>query len=392
MHIHDSHDAIRSHRLATASGSDVCHRPVSAFFRRTLAVALVLTAFASCTRSSHDHGGPSLASAGKNVAGAEIIEEILRIGGQGLSPDEQVFGRINDLTVDAQGNILVVDSEMKSLSKLNAHGELLWSIDQIGQGPGEIMHPWLVDCAGGRVYLFDIGKKKILIYNSDSSFEQEIAIPYFLYGMSVDEQGSIYASGVITGRPDITTQQVIHTFSTSGELHKSFALDSPFYPTDVKSYGSQLIIHQFYAGRMSIERWGDDLLVSPVFDRGSFLYSAGGELLGSFENSAFSHKLLNYEVLKNGGASFNVYETQSGPALSLDRNFLLKAYQIASGEELAYTFDVFDSSGAVRYNQIPVAGLIRAASARGLLFAVRNLPYPQIYVYQIADLNRSLEG
>jgi hypothetical protein len=268
---------------------------------------------------------------------------------------------------------------------------VLWSLDQQGQGPGEVRRPWLVDAVGDEIALFDIGRRRVLLLTLEGKLRREIIIPYFLYGMTAAPGGLIHAAGVVDAGLEPTAQRVVHTFDGGGALVASHALEKPFFARDVSNYDARQIVHHYYSGRSAVERRGDDLLVSPVFDHATYLYDVHGRLLQRYRNPAFDPTLLGYEA-SDAGATFKNVETISGPAVSWLAGRVAKGYQIADGDRLRYTLDVFDGDGEVVAGQIPVDGLLHAVDAEGRLYTVRNFPYPRITVYRLELLDGGRDG
>ena len=97
----------------------------------------------------------------------ELVEE-LRIGrldGDGAD----VFGDIQDLTVDKQGHIYVLDFAAKEVRVFDGEGAHQWTVGRDGKGPGELSFPvgvtvdeqgrlWVVDAGNGRYSIFDAGE------------------------------------------------------------------------------------------------------------------------------------------------------------------------------------------------------------------------------------------
>jgi hypothetical protein len=303
-----------------------------------------------------------------------------------------IFGEIFDLAIDQAGNIIVADRKMQSVTKFDPKGQPVWTKDDVGRGPGEFISPWLVDIFRDKIYIFDIGRRKVVELASDSTFLDEFTIPYFLYSLRIVAHDQILAAGIISGRPNMDLDQMIHLFDNSGQTKLSFGSEIKFRPKDTADHLAQQIIYQYYAGHMSVVPWAQNLLVSPIFDATTFLYDRKGKFLQTYRNPNFRHELLNYEPT-HAGATFNALETRSGPMVPVGGRCLVKTYQITDGEDLRYFMDIFRPDGELIWNQIPFSGLVLEATADGRLYAVRNTPYPVVLQYKLdfTELDRKVQ-
>ena len=67
------------------------------------------------------------------------LEEDLSIGNE--ENENYVFHRVTGISVDSEGNILILDSGNFRLQKYNKNGKYLQTIGRQGQGPGEFESP-----------------------------------------------------------------------------------------------------------------------------------------------------------------------------------------------------------------------------------------------------------
>ncbi|MEM8962506.1 MAG: hypothetical protein AAGD38_13565 [Acidobacteriota bacterium] len=346
---------------------------------RFMGLLLLLLSIVGCMHSESGETGQGIGDRGI------VFETVATLGEEGLQPGELVFGKISDLEVDAENRILIADSEMQSLRRLTIEGETLWSLATQGQGPGEVHIPWLVTVLDDQVFLFDIGKHRVMVAGlEDAEPRHEIIVPYFLHGMTVDHEGGVFAAGVLDGDLSVVEQHVIHRFDREGNVLASYPVERPFHTERGPSFVAKQIIHQYYAGRVAVESNGEHLLISPVFDRSSYRISRDGETLVRFENTYFDTPLLNYEASESG-VTFKNAESQSGPALSMPDGRILKGYQVARDGTLQYTVDLFAADGVLLASQISVPGMPLAIGGDDRVYAVSNLPYPQIFVLEMTE-------
>lgn len=99
--------------------------------------------------------------------------EALRIGRLD-GPEEETFGYISELAVDANGGIYVFDRLVPALRYFNAVGELVRTLGRDGSGPGEYRSDvmGLAVRRDGRVILRDHGNARFTLYHSDGSVSE----------------------------------------------------------------------------------------------------------------------------------------------------------------------------------------------------------------------------
>ena len=332
--------------------------------------------------------GESLIYAQENKT--TLFTEILHLGKEESESiiDHEIFAEIHDFTFDSLENFIIVDSKFNNIKKFDKNGIFIWEHSETGRGPGEFLTPWLISTWNSFLYVYDLGKRKIIVFNSNAIFQREFLLPYHFLGMCISNNGDIYVSGLIVAYKDLSATQlidVIHVFDQRGKKKKSFGKEINFKPRDVKNMSSKRIIYHAYAGRIALHLWENKLLASPVFDTRTFVYNLEGDLLFSFKNPYFKYKLLNYKAHKGGGgAFFPRWETISGPAIGLGNNYIIKSYLVYEKEEHPeYFIDIFDMKGDIIKKQIPINGLVMKASEDGLLFSASDHPFPQLWIYRI---------
>ena len=365
-------DCLRRERGTTVS----VHRLHFGVVFCALSLLLWLT---GCIRSGSRESGPTIG------AGGFAIKTIATLGEQDPRIGDLAFGHIADLEIDSENRILVADSSKKSLRRLTTEGETLWSLDTQGHGPGEVRIPWLVTALRDQFYLFDIGKKRIMVAGiEDAEPRHEISLPFFLYGMVAEREQGFFSAGVADADFTFVEQQVFHHFDPDGSLLASYSLERPFYAEGAPSLFAKQMIFQYYSGRAAIESYGEHLLISPVFDRASYLMTRTGETLRRFENTHIDVPHLSYEAAETG-VTFTAFESVSGPALPMPDGRILKGYQVAHQETLQFEVDLFAADGTLLASRISVPGLPMAVGGDGRIYAVRNLPYSQILILEMTE-------
>lgn len=93
-----------------------------------------------------------------------------------VCPDDSLFGP-RDIAVDAEGNLLVVDTGNKRIAKWSPDGVALGTNGTFGTGEGQFDEPSSISIApNGDVYVADYWNQRIQHFDSDFQYIDEIAI------------------------------------------------------------------------------------------------------------------------------------------------------------------------------------------------------------------------
>lgn len=139
-------------------------------------------------------------------------EEVWSIGGE----DSDLIIQWIGLAVDHEGFIYLTDRMDYSLKKFSPHGELLARTGRRGQGPDEFLDPCQVACLGDRVYVSDIQKPGLSVYDRQLNYIGQIMIPYAIFSMQVLDSNTIWISSMMhTDRP------MMMAFDSLGALKQS---------------------------------------------------------------------------------------------------------------------------------------------------------------------------
>lgn len=103
--------------------------------------------------------------------------------------EESLFKQINKCLV-ADGKFFILDYfGNASLTVWNAGGEFLYKIGTQGAGPGEYSKITDFDVSGGKVYLLDSGRRKIMSFKADGSFVEE-----YVYNEKIEGVNSLFVT------------------------------------------------------------------------------------------------------------------------------------------------------------------------------------------------------
>jgi DNA-binding beta-propeller fold protein YncE len=111
--------------------------------------------------------------------------------------------------------VFVVELTGKRVQKFTTSGSPLAVIGSAGTGPGQFQDPTgiAVD-AGGRIYVADYTRQRILRFLPDGSFDMEFATPGPPSDMAVGPDGNIYVIRFEVGQ--------VYQYSSGGVLLQSF--------------------------------------------------------------------------------------------------------------------------------------------------------------------------
>lgn len=315
----------------------------------------------------------------------KLFTKLLHLGKEDskFQNSNEIFAVVNDITFDLSGNIIIVDTRMKNIRKFNLDGELLLEYSQVGNGPGEIKEPWLIESMGNLIYVFDVANSKIITFTNNFKFEKEVIITNSLQDMILSKSGNLYVAGLIFENKNLTKNYPIHIFDQTGKKKRSFGKEIKLNISNISNSLSRMMVYRYYAGKIFLHISNNRLLASPVFDNNTFVYDLNGQFLYRFKNPDFKYKLLNYTVSKKG-VTYSLFETQSGPAFGLSDKYIIKSYQVSYKKgHLEHFIDIFDWQGNVIQSQIPINGVVMDVSSEGLLVTTNPYPYTQIWVYRL---------
>jgi len=107
------------------------------------------------------------------------MEELWRLGGD-TDDEDEFFGVIADIEIDAQGNVYLLDSQLSEVKIYSDDGEYLRSIGREGEGPGEFRRPgamFFTDEGNVAVAQFMPGKIVVLTPEGDPVGDFPIPVP-----------------------------------------------------------------------------------------------------------------------------------------------------------------------------------------------------------------------
>ena len=158
---------------------------------RVFAVALVLVVAAVVVMSTRAHAGAwagkvttvdgvkTVANPAKPSAAAATVKlpELWRVGGDSESEDD-LFGVIVDIDIDANGEVYLLDSQLSEVKVYSKDGEFLRSIGREGEGPGEFRRPVAMFFTDdGKVAVVQMMPGKIVLLSKDGKPAGDFPLP-----------------------------------------------------------------------------------------------------------------------------------------------------------------------------------------------------------------------
>ncbi len=126
-------------------------------------------------------------------ASPKLTEELVL--GLAEKPEES-FSQVGAIEVDKSGHIYVSDTKDKRIKVFNPEGQLVRTIGQPGQGPGEFETPLSLHWSPrGELMVEDAQNKRLAFFNPAGKFLNQISYTdkLILMNLKVDKQGNILA-------------------------------------------------------------------------------------------------------------------------------------------------------------------------------------------------------
>lgn len=148
------------------------------------------------------------------------------------APDPIWRYQSEDLGFNVQGGALDFDSEQNfyflnykeaTIFKVSAAGQELHKFGGKGQGPGEMQFPNSLRVRGDKVYVFDLMRRQVVIFNSDGVFQETIQADFLSTNLEPIQTGWFFkttSSGrdepritsLFTASPTFTDRQELFVF------------------------------------------------------------------------------------------------------------------------------------------------------------------------------------
>lgn len=112
-----------------------------------------------------------------------LVEEV-RIGVL-EGAEEYMFGRIWRVAAGLDGSIFVLDGQLPVIRMYDANGDFLRNVGGKGEGPGEYRTVLGMEVTkNGDLTIWDIGNKRISLYNGRGEYSDSYRVPSGLFSSS----------------------------------------------------------------------------------------------------------------------------------------------------------------------------------------------------------------
>lgn len=341
---------------------------VSRLLYRTVCVLSVIGAMSTTNRPSSLSGQALLR-----------LEEYWRVGAL-EGTDLEIFGRISDIRASDQGGVVVADNSTSLVKVFSEGGELLAASGRRGQGPGEFGHIGAVSVTGDSTVrvLDNLNARIVRLRLQDGGLELAGDA-----GLKLDAN-NMCTIGDRVFLLSYREQGIIQEIDDTGVIVRSFGdpfLDSSPYVARLSTDGEMLCLEE-----------EGDVVVFPEDVPEIVAYSASGELRWRTRVEGFKAQryipegpgVVAYADPQEGGRpdkAISLVDLGSGLLLAQFGTFYVGAqgleditrvesrvYSAADGKEVARSKELrrIDASA-------PIAGLV---------FAQRNLPFPQLIAFR----------
>ena len=91
-------------------------------------------------------------------------------------PENEFFEGIVDIGSDEAENIYLCDIQACNIKKFSADGKFIKTIGRKGQGPGEFNMPWRMAVTGNRLFIYDMGNRRLCALTTDGEYIKSIGI------------------------------------------------------------------------------------------------------------------------------------------------------------------------------------------------------------------------
>jgi len=180
------------------------------------------------------------------------LEKELEIGGQ-KQEGGYIFGSIRSFRVDDEGNIFVIDTKARKLTKFDKQGKLVWKIGKTGQGPGEFQLLSGIELGkNNSVLVYDIGNRRIAYFSQDGKLLEEISTANQIRLFRVDDNSKGMFYGTIILRFEGRSEYFLNKFD------RNFNIIKQLYKLELKRVRNEI---NFYSASIRYRIRNDDNIV-----------------------------------------------------------------------------------------------------------------------------------
>lgn len=330
---------------------------------------------------------------------APISFELIQTFGTDFPDESAVFSSGNGIwsvATDSIGNVYVLDIDVEMLVKFSSEGEVLWKIDQRGNGPGDLNNPQSLAVADS-IYITNLRGTRLDIFSKEGEYVESINLD------RISKQ-SISIIGVINNRHLILKTEILGKIGIQIsvlDIHDEFKLISQYEATEETEF--EIPENELLIPKTTII---DDLVVvSKSFTYGFSYYRMNGTLVKEinrefprymrpgFSNSgniptmvALSKVYPPYKVEDEYLINFIHWPTKiDDPDEAVKKMSKMKFPELGTHNSL----DIFSLEGKLLYSIesigiIPEIGWLKHTDQKGNLYTVTGMPFPQVRKYKVS--------
>lgn len=283
-----------------------------------------------------------------------------------------VFGRINDIVVDKDGNIFAADLGEYCVKKFDTTGRFIIRFGRKGQGPGEFLS--LSDLAiseSNQLYVCDTQNKRISIFATDGKFVQSFQITSMAMParIAVDSRENIYVIGYL-----IYKGKVIKKYDRQGKLISEFC---------DWNEGARLAAMSGNVGGLTIDDF-DNVYYSFSYPYKIQKYSPEGKLLGTISRQVSFFKPPSKATRDDKGRMIGGNQTAAVKGIYIlpDEKIIATIW----GKEEGSFLDVFSSGGKFLTSKpFQLKGKFCCFDVRWNCYFIQKEPYDKIikFLFQL---------
>lgn len=161
---------------------------------------------------------------------ARWVEDVVTVDSIRLViPPRFTVGRINYVHIAATGDIFLTDTMISNaVLRFDRRGRFLGQLGKRGKGPGEYLMPKHVLTVSNRIFVSDVGLRRVSVYDTSGAFLHSFYTEGLLDGIYVGVNNTVVTHQLRVPAPDWPT---IHVYSQEGELQAQFGRPSKLYRT-----------------------------------------------------------------------------------------------------------------------------------------------------------------
>ncbi len=122
--------------------------------------------------------------------------ELFRVGGM-EAPSWAEFGAVGSLGFDGDGNLLVLDTQAASITRISPEGEFAGTIGGPGEGPGELVMPLAMLVAADRIAVLDLGRQGFALFGADGGWIRNVTFDLLRDGLPTEEMVALPSGDIV---------------------------------------------------------------------------------------------------------------------------------------------------------------------------------------------------